>query len=498
MGKFSTPSEIFGDLFNDMHKSGIWSDGKAISDAIPLTNPKDILKKYEKEKGKKGFKLKAFAKKHFKFQKAGNSNFKSDTSKSVEKHINTLWDVLTRKADEKIKGSSLLPLPHPYIVPGGRFNEIYYWDSYFTMLGLQVSGRVDLIESMIDNFSHLIETVGFIPNGNRTYFMGRSQPPFYACMVELLAQSKGKKIFTKYLPFLEKEYVFWMKGDNKLKKTGETQKRVVKVDGGVLNRYWDNFDAPRAEMYQDDIELKNKSGRKGKQLYKDLRAACESGWDFSSRWLRDSNDLGTIHSTEILPVDLNCLLFQLEKTLQKAYKITGKKKKSNAFLAKANNRKRLILKYFWDNETQFFTDHDFVKNESKGIISPAGAYPLFFNIATDRQAMVSAFTIKSKLLKSGGIVSTNNTSGQQWDSPNGWAPQQWIVIQGLRNYKFIPLATEIKSRWIKLNQKIYKKTGKLLEKYNVENLDLKTGGGEYPVQDGFGWTNGVLLKLLLE
>ena len=162
---------------------------------------------------------------------------------------------MTRKADKKIKGSSLLPLPHPYIVPGGRFNEIYYWDSYFTMLGLQVSGRVDLIESMIDNFSHLIETVGFIPNGNRTYFMGRSQPPFYACMVELLAQSKGKKVYVKYLPFLEKEYAFWMKGVNRLKKTGDAQKRVVKVKGGILNRYWDNFDAPRAEMYQDDIEL---------------------------------------------------------------------------------------------------------------------------------------------------------------------------------------------------------------------------------------------------
>ena len=107
MGKFSTPSEIFGDLFKDLHKSGFWSDGKAISDAIPLTNPQAILKKYKKEKGKKGFKLKAFAKKHFKFQKAGNTNFKSDTSKSVEKHINTLWDVLTRKQAQHFREYSL-------------------------------------------------------------------------------------------------------------------------------------------------------------------------------------------------------------------------------------------------------------------------------------------------------------------------------------------------------------------------------------------------------
>ncbi len=496
MAKHPTPAEIFGKLFADLHKSGIWSDGKAISDAIPKTKPSKILKLYKKEKRRKDFNLKAFAKKHFKFQKAKNTQFKSNTSKPVEKHINKLWDVLTRAADKKVEGSSLLPLPHPYIVPGGRFNEIYYWDSYFTMLGLEVSGRIDLIKSMIDNFSHLIETVGFIPNGNRTYFMGRSQPPFYAYMVQLLAEAKGNSVYKKYLPFLEKEYQFWMQGSSSLKKVGSANKRVVQLKGGILNRYWDNFDAPRAEMYQDDIKLKNKSGRKAKQLYKDLRAACESGWDFSSRWLRSPNDLSTIHATEIIPIDLNCLLYNLEKTLQRAYQISNKKKKATAFAKKAKTRKKLIFNYLWDKKLGIFTDFDFVKGQSKGIVSAACAYPLFCKIATDKQAIRTAAIIKNRLLKPGGIVSTNNLSGQQWDAPNGWAPQQWIAIRGLRNYNCNYLADNITKRWTSLNKKVFLKTGKLLEKYNVENMDLETGGGEYPVQDGFGWTNGVLLKLL--
>ena len=141
--------------------------------------------------------------------------------------------------------------------------------------------------------------------------MGRSQPPFYACMVQLLAEAKGNDVLLKYLPTLEKEYAFWMRGANLLKKEGDVKNRVIQLKGGILNRYWDDFDAPRAEMYQDDIELGKEARRDSKQLYKDIRAACESGWDFSSRWFRSSTDLTSIHTTEIIPVDLNCLLYNL-------------------------------------------------------------------------------------------------------------------------------------------------------------------------------------------
>ena len=132
------------------------------------------------------------------------------------------------------------------------------------------------------------------------------------------------------------------------------------------------------------------------------------------------------------------------------------------------------------------------------MISAAGVWALEEGIATPEQAEKAAATIESKLLKPGGIVSTLNDNGQQWDYPNGWAPQQWMAIAGLRRYNQDNLAEEIKNRWIALNTKVYKNTGKLVEKYNVVDLSLEAGGGEYPVQDGFGWTNGVLLKLLKE
>ena len=172
---------------------------------------------------------------------------------SLKAHIEQLWDVLQRKADTKQPHSSLLPLPEPYIVPGGRFREIYYWDSYFTMLGLMESKRYNLVENMLDNFKFLIDEYGHIPNGNRSYYLSRSQPPFFALMVDLLAQKKGETIYKKYYSALQKEYNWWMQGEADLK-NGEAFRRVVRLDdGSILNRYWDDKRAPREESYAEDV-----------------------------------------------------------------------------------------------------------------------------------------------------------------------------------------------------------------------------------------------------
>ena len=491
--KYQPPDQVFQDLFTDQHLSGIWPDGKTISDMAPLFSPADILKKYRSEKSQPGFDLKAFTETHFDIPEGKTSGFKSDPSHPVEEHINILWDWLKREADEARPGSSLIPLPHPYIVPGGRFNEIYYWDSYFTMLGLQVSGRVDIIENMVKNFAYLIDEFGFIPNGNRTYFLGRSQPPFFALMVHLLAEEKGEQVLVDYLPQLMKEYEFWMNGEE----SGATKKRVAFLENDeILNRHYDNFHSPRAEMYGDDLETAEHTNRNPNQLFLDLRAACESGWDFSARWLRDANDLSTIHTSEIIPVDLNCLIYFLEKTILRALGLKAEARTIRPFYIKLKKRKELILKYCWSDKHNYFMDYDFIKKENKNVFSLAGIYPLFFEIATNEQAAQCAEIIKLKLLRPGGVVTTEINSGQQWDAPNGWAPLQWMTIKGLKNYGFDELANEIKNRWVALNKKVFKNTGKMLEKYNVENLDLLSGGGEYPVQDGFGWTNGVCLKLL--
>lgn len=484
---YNTPDEVFQELFTDLHKSGIWHDGKIISDAIPKDTPTNILQKYRAEKGKVDFDLKAFFERFFAESKAGSSTFKSDTSRPVDEHIKVLWDELKREADTAVEGSSLIPLPHPYIVPGGRFNEIYYWDSYFTMLGLRAHGRIDMIESMVDNFSWLIDQIGHIPNGNRTYFLGRSQPPYYALMVALLAEEKGEDVWVKYLPYLEKEYAYWMR-------VGEHG--IALSDDLIMNRQYDRYHQERMEMYADDRELADGSNREEAKLFLDLRAACESGWDFSSRWMDDPNDLATTRAADVLPVDLNCLMYSLETHLSKAYGVTNQQEASASFTQKAIIRKEAIQRLFWDEKSGFFYDYDFAKNSQRTQLTLAGLFPLFFNIATPEQAARCREVVEQHFLKDGGLVTTPVKSGQQWDAPNGWAPLQWVGIQAMRNYGFHDLADEISNSWIRLCTDVYTRTGKMLEKYNVEDTSLLSGGGEYPVQDGFGWSNGVLAALI--
>ncbi len=441
--------------------------------------------------------LKDFVLQHFELPSSTSTDFKADISRPPMKHIEALWEVLTRQADEVKEGSSLIPLPKPYIVPGGRFGEIYYWDSYFTMLGLAESGRYDMIENMLDNFAHLIQNIGFIPNGNRTYFLGRSQPPFFAAMVNLLASKKGNGILEKYLPALELEHQFWMEGVENLSPSNPTHRRVVWLeDGTILNRYWDDQPGPRPESYSEDLELAEHSPQSPEQLYQNLRAACESGWDFSARWFAEGTDFQTIRTTELIPVDLNSLLYHLEEILSEAYVLQKQNDKAKHFDTLAQKRKIALQTYCWNEETLFFEDYHFPSKSTTTFASLAATFPLFFGIAKDSQAATVAKIIESQFFQKGGLVTTLVKSGQQWDFPNGWAPLQWVAFQGLRNYGFHEIAQQIQNNWVELNVKVYHNTGKMMEKYNVVDMDLDAGGGEYPVQDGFGWTNGVLLKLL--
>jgi alpha,alpha-trehalase len=488
-----TLDEIYGRLYHDLHVSGLWKDGKKISDAIPRIQPKEIVDIYNATRDEPDFKLKKFFKKYFKVSKSKKNDFVSDMNRSSEEHISVLWDVLTREKDVRIQGSSLIPLPYPYVVPGGRFNEIYYWDSYFTMLGLREHGHWGLIKNMIDNFSYLIDTLGFIPNGNRTYFMSRSQPPFYSLMVELLAEKMGSTILNHYLPQLVKEYEFWMNGESEIVKG--SLHRIVKTGDFIANRYFDASVKPRMEMYHDDIKLYQMSSQERDTLFLNVRAACESGWDFSSRWFSNYRDLETVDTSNIIPVDLNCLLYKLELTIAKAYKSAGDSENYEKYFHKSETRKSLINTLFWDELEEYYFDYHFPSQQLNGCITAAGIYPLFFNIASQDQADACAETVQYFLMKEGGLVTTTNDTGQQWDAPNGWAPLQWMAVQGLKNYGHNDLAMELTRRWLRVCENVYQETGKFVEKYNVQDLGAKAGGGEYPVQDGFGWSNGVFVAL---
>ena len=492
------PEERYGSLLKDVQLAQVFPDGKTFVDCTPKFPTDQILAAYDDQKKKPDFNLKDFVLQNFDKPKNYASHFKSDLTKSPEEHVNSLWPVLTREPDANTNGT-LIPLPYPYIVPGGRFGEIYYWDSYFTILGLQAAGKPDMIENMVNNFSYLLDSIGYIPNGNRTYFLGRSQPPFFSLMVGVLAEMKGDDIYKKYLPRLEKEYSFWMEGADSLSATNRTHRRVVRLgDGTILNRYWGDRAAPRAESYREDVQTAKRSGHPPVAIYQNLWAACESGWDFSSRWFKDGQSLATIHTTDLLPADLNSLLYNLEISIAKGHQLNGNKERAAFFQQKAAQRKDAINNYNWFAPANYYMDFDYTVGEPTYIPSLAGVYPLFFKIASPKQAAGVANVIQEDFLRPGGVLTTLKNTGQQWDAPNGWAPLQWMCIKGLRNYGFTKLADTIKKRWTDLNSKVYENTGKMVEKYNVQDIHVEAGGGEYPVQDGFGWTNGVFLKLRTE
>ncbi|RKR80781.1 alpha,alpha-trehalase [Mucilaginibacter gracilis] len=490
-----TPRQLYPGLFEAIQSSNVFPDNKTFVDVTPRYTPEIIMQKYREQKAGPDFNLKAFVAANFKLPATNNKGFVSDINAGVRKHIDTLWKVLQREPDTSIN-TSLLPLPHPYIVPGGRFREVYYWDSYFTMLGLQQSHQTRVIDNMISNFAFLIDTYGFIPNGNRSYYLTRSQPPFFSLMVKLLSKQNGPAVLSKYQPQLLKEYQFWMGGEKGLKK-GHASRMVVRMAGGeVLNRYWDAGNEPREESYIQDVTSGALAHQDLLAFYKNVRSAAASGWDFSSRWFGPDQQLASIQTTNIVPVDLNCLMYHLELTIAQAYNIKGNTAQAALFKQKANRRKAAILKYCWDEKSAWFNDYYWQLNQHAAIRTLAAAYPLEFGIASPYQAKKIAAGLKADFLKPGGLVTTLNHTGQQWDAPNGWAPLQYIAIDGLEKYKFNGLAKDIALRWINLNKDVFKQTGKLMEKYNVEDLHIKAGGGEYPLQDGFGWTNGVLLTLM--
>jgi alpha,alpha-trehalase len=490
-----TPRQLFPGLFEAVQSSDIFPDNKTFVDCTPKYTPSLIMKAYNEQLGKKGFDLKEFVLTNFTVPAATHA-FQTDIEDGIRKHIDTLWQVLQRKPDAASKLSSLAALPNPYIVPGGRFREIYYWDSYFTMLGLQESKQTKVIGNMIDNFAYLIDTYGFIPNGNRAYYLTRSQPPFFSLMVNLLAKSESDAILIKYQPQLIKEYNYWMQGSAALANNKASHRTVRMADGTLLNRYWDESDEPREESYIKDVDAAQTTKQPLPVFYHNIRAAAASGWDFSSRWFADAATLGTIQTTDLVPVDLNCLMYNLELTIARSYQIKGNQTLYKLYQTKAEIRKQAILKYFWDEKTGWFGDYNWTTKQLSTIPTLAAVFPLEFKIATPAQANKIAEGLKANFLKPGGLVTTLNFSGQQWDAPNGWAPLQYMAIDGLENYGHSDLAKDIATRWLKLNIRVFKQTGKLLEKYNVVDTSLTAGGGEYPLQDGFGWTNGVLLKLM--
>jgi alpha,alpha-trehalase len=492
------PSLAYADLFREVQLARLFPDSKTFVDSRPRSSPTEIAAAYRAGRAAPGFSLRAFVDENFEPPRSAGAAIKSDTAQSMEEHIRALWPALTRPADKPDPQSSLIPLPNAYVVPGGRFREVYYWDSYFTMLGLLESKQFDLARSILDNFAYLIATVGHIPNGNRTYYLSRSQPPYFAAMVGRYAEATDTAQALKYLAALEKEHAFWMEGSAQLRPS-TAHRRVVRLpDGALLNRYWDDRPDPRPESFREDYELAQTLPEARREVfYRNVRASAESGWDFSSRWMRDPKDLRTLETIDLAPVDLNSLLYHAERTIAALHGFrrgAGDAEAAQRFNTAAAVRRAAVLAHMYDSAGTFFFDVRWRSGErvtDRPTLAAASA--LYFGLATPEQGRAVAARLEREFARGGGFVTTLVASGQQWDAPNGWPPLQWLTIEGVRRYGRADLANNVRDRWVALNRRIYQTTGKMTEKYDVVDITRPAGGGEYPTQDGFGWSNGVAL-----
>lgn len=376
-------------------------------------------------------------------------------------YIENYWKKMTFYVP-KDKGVHI-GLPNFFVAPSsgdGIFeNDQFYWDSYFIILGLIESKKVSLAKGMVDNFAYLYKRFGIIPSRNRFYNLGISQTPFLTSMIlEIFQVAKNKAWLRKVVKVAEDELKnYWMDGS-------EERKHLVYKG---LSRYCDHF-------------------------VTHLTAEHESGWDMTSRFNESCLDY--------IPIDLNSCLYKYEIDLAEIYRVLGNQLKEKYYLSQADERKKTILKLNWNNEKGFFFDYNYKPKKQSDFYSIAGFYPLWAKLASNLQAKKVLNNLKRFEYK-GGLANTQRSSlskkFKQHDYPNGWPSQQWIVIKGLLDYSFKEDAERLAKKWLDLNKKIFLKTGKFWEKYNVVKCDVGKEG-RYPNQTGFGWTNAVFIKLVKE
>ncbi|XP_043471922.1 trehalase-like isoform X2 [Leptopilina heterotoma] len=440
------------------------------------------------------------------------SHIQDPKFKIFAKNLNDLWKILARKIKPEValhpNRHSLIPVENGFIIPGGRFKEFYYWDSYWIIKGLLLSNMYSTAKGMIKNFVSFVDNYGFIPNGGRVYYLMRSQPPLLTYMVQTYVDvTQDYKFVEEILPSLDREFEYWEK-----KKTVNVP---FKGKNYVMARYYVEDEGPRPESYREDYKLARNLTRKEdkKELYENLKAGAESGWDFSARWFVSSSNLGqsarrnisNIATKYIIPVDLNAYLQRNAKRLSKFHAKFGNFVKSRYYQQIAMRYQVGIQTLLWNEKDGIWYDYDMLHKRQRNIFYPSNFAPLYtrsYNI--ENRVMYAKRTlnyIKTKNITSflGGIPTSLDDTGEQWDFPNAWAPLQSMVIVGLylTNYEpAVTLSKELATRWLRSNHIGFNEFNEMFEKYDAVKPGFYGGGGEYVVQSGFGWTNGVIFELL--
>lgn len=525
----SCDSEVYcsGQLLHTVQMARIFSDSKTFVDlkqthpeATTLTNFKllmnstnqqptvEQIKQFLVENFEEGNELEEWVPPDFVAKPKFLSTIVDPNLRSFAEDIVQLWKTLARKVKPEVadnpKQYSLMPLPNGFIIPGGRFKEIYYWDTYWIVRGLLISEMKDTARGIIENLLHLVKTLGHVPNGSRVYYKQRSQPPLLTKMVaQYVNYTQDYSWLRKNIDTLEEELNYWINN------------RQVKVSVNGINLRLYQYNAPsygpRPESYREDVITANTTSDVNK-TYIQLKSAAESGWDFSSRWIFDAEggnnaNITNIQTTRIIPVDLNSFIYDAFNTLSQLYKSLGNFVKAALWKKRAGVLEQAINLILWNDKAGIWQDFDIELKKHRNYFYASNIAPLWVKLGdayknTRTIQQILAY-LKDENIQTylGGTPTSTINSGEQWDMPNAWPPLQAIVIQGLRNAQnkdAKDMAEKLANLWVRANYIGYHETTKMFEKYDANVPGQFGGGGEYTVQDGFGWTNGVALELLEE
>lgn len=429
------------------------------------------------------------------------------------REVNEKWKLLGRKMSVDVKDSSYLYtqiyIPNPFVIPGGRFIEVYYWDSYFIIEGLLLSEMFDTARGMIENFIYLVDQFGYVPNGSRKYYLGRSQPPLLIAMVNLYFEAtKDVSFLNQSMGALEREYRFWQ----------NNRSIDVKVEDKTYKLYQFKVTTtePRPESYYEDEEQVKgiKDEKQRVKMFSEIQSAAESGWDFSSRWFlangEHTAEFKDISILSIAPVCLNSIMGLNAKLLARFSKILGNKTKLEFYENLAQESSLTMSRIFWSDRDGVWLDYNIEKKKLIPGFYPSNLIPLWAETFGEERTpgfiteQVVAYLDRNHISKFiGGIPASLLESGQQWDMPNNWAPSQYFIVMGLyKARKHSPRAEELAFTlardWVRNVYETYMNSTPhtIYEKYNASAIGKIGEGGEYETQEGFGWTNGVLMKFL--
>ncbi len=452
------------------------------------------------------------------------------------KHLPQVIHKLGEVDTSDLEPPGLLYLNNKYVVPGGRFNEMYGWDSYFIVRGLVEDKRIELARGMVENFFFEIEHYGAVLNANRTYYLTRSQPPFLTSMILAVydaqkAAGKGDRAWLeRAYGYASRDYALWTREPHLAGTTG-------------LSRYYDFGDGPAPESVKDEtghyrqvaafflgqqqhlwrdyvVPQKPDEAHVGPlfalrvcdssktmaqaacdsagvaslsaDYYKGDRAMRESGYDVSFRF--GPHGARTHHYA---PVCLNSLLYKTEKDLERMSGMLGRRADAEEWRKRAEERKERIQKYLWDSERGLYFDYDFENGKRSDYEYVTAFFPMWAGIPTPEQARAVMQHLPT-FEKPGGLVMSPHETGGQWDFPYAWAPDQLVADEGIRRYGFHEEADRVSYEFLSTVAENFRRDGTIREKYNAvtRSSETQVSAGYHMNIVGFGWTNGVFLSLL--